>query len=106
MKLFNAFVAAAVIGTSLVTANTAEARNGWVHLGTADNGVTHYVKPLGGSWPYRLYIDNTSDGPELKAEADCQKWRYRWVRKDNSRSPWTDVMPESWGEAKINVACR
>ena len=34
--------------------------------------MTHYVKPLGGSWPYRLYIDNTSDGPELKAEADCQ----------------------------------
>ena len=43
MKLFNAFAAAAVIGTSFI-ATPAEARNGWVYVASSDKGA-FYAKP-------------------------------------------------------------
>lgn len=44
MKLFHAIAAAAVIGASFFTANPAEARNGWVYVGTDVDGDAHYAK--------------------------------------------------------------
>ena len=106
MKLLNAIAAAAVIGGSFLIPVPAEAKNGWVNVGSLRNGETHYVKPLGGNWPYRMYINGFSSGEDLKAEADCKRWRTRWVNADGSREPWKDVMPGSFGESKVEVACR
>ena len=43
MKLFNAIAAAAVIGTSFISPNPAEARNGWVIVGE-NNGELYHEK--------------------------------------------------------------
>ena len=106
MKLFTLIASAtAVIGALFLVPNSVEARNGWINLGEDSKGTTHFVKPLCGNWPYQMYMNNTSDGPSLKAEADCKNWRYRWVNADGSRDPWAEVMPQSWGEEKVKAAC-
>ena len=104
MKLFNAIAAAAVIGASFITANPAEARNGWISAATSrESGTTYYVKPLGNSGRYRWFLGKASHvSVTFNEVADCHLWR---TRMENS-SQWHDAMPGSVGEAQIKIVCR
>lgn len=104
MKLFNAIATAAVIGTSFIAPNPAEARNGWMSAGTTGYPkVTYYVKPLDNSGRYRRYLGKASHvSGTFNEVADCHLWR---TRMENS-SEWRDAMPGSVGEAQIEIVCR
>ena len=52
-----------------------------------------------------MFIDKAFGGPQLKADADCQQCKYRFITADGSKSSWHDVFPQSMGE-KVKVACR
>ena len=102
MNLFNAIAAAAVIGTSFIAANPAEARNGWVFTGThtRDNGQSSsvYERPLGCNGSVCTYQRQMShwDSPTTN-KINCQKWVH--VKSDGTTE---DIFPGSNGEATAN----
>jgi hypothetical protein len=107
MKLFNAIAAAAVIGTSLITATPAEARNGWVYIGKGSRTQTaHYVKPTGTSGAFiRFQWQTTGKGswndPHL---ADCRGWRTKDL--SYSKSTWDDALPGTMADSALETVCR
>ena len=103
MKLLKSIAAVAVLGTSFITANPAEARNGWLKVGTSTNGNTYYVKPVEYSGRYRKFLGKSSHtNSTFKNVADCSGWRWRF---EEDRA-WEDVMPGSLGEDQIKLVCR
>ena len=106
MKLFTSIVAtAAVIGTSFIAANPAEARNGWIRGACDYDNHCNYVKVLDRSnYPIVKYKYN-SKNLWIK-EAHCLNWASRYVNDDGSRDKWVDQMPGSMGEAALEVVCR
>jgi len=108
MKLFTAIATAAVMGTSLLTATPAEARNGWVQAICDDNtGECYYVKVISKRGSYVDYKVNTVYGL-FTYTGDCNGYRKRQLSHNGGRSQgqWKDVMPNSWGEAELETACR
>ena len=108
MKLFNAITAAAVIGASFITANPAEARNGWVYIGKGDRtGITHYVKKTGyqgGLVKFQWRTandDNPFNDPFL---ADCNAWSYKDL--SYSKSSWEDALPRTMADFALEAVCR
>ena len=106
MKLFNA-IAAAVIGTSFIATNPAEARNGWMKSGCSNDGSCYYQKVLSANWPYVTYKNNTPYGMWTEV-ADCQQWRYRETHLNGKsiNNAWIDAMPGSIGEVSLINVCR
>ena len=107
MKLFNAIVAAAVIGTSFIAASPAAARNGWMRGGCSNDGSCNYQKVISTNWPYVHYKNNTPSGMWNEV-ADCQQWKYRethWNGK-SINGPWKEAMPGSIGEMTLENVCR
>ena len=107
MRLRSYLLGLAVIASSFIAVNPVEAqsRNGWYKSGCGNNGECTYVKKIGGSWPFIKYKSNSPNGMFTK-EADCQQWRYRFIRDDGSKSIWHDAMPGSVGEASMEIVCR
>lgn len=108
MKLFNAIAAtAAVVGTSFIAVNPAEARNGWI-MTTTNEELTRYIKITskdGQYIEYQIYHSNFENPKPLSAYADCQKWRFRYTHRTDS--DWIDVMPMSIGEHEFeNYICK
>ena len=104
MRLRSYLVGLAVITSSFIAVNPAEAqsRNGWIKATCKDNGECFYVKKLGGTWPYIKFKANGPADGVFDKEADCKRWRLRFL---NSRE-WYDVMPDSIGETIISIVCR
>ena len=104
MKLFNAIAAtAAVIGTSLITANSSYAKNGWIYVSTDHMNVSSYVKPQQFSGRYREYMYHASNITQpLKMLADCQGWRVQGA----VGQVWRDIMPSSTGDTIFKIICR
>ena len=106
MKLFNAIAAAAVIAASFVTANPAEARNGWVTAAESTDAVTTHIKKVDFSGRVRkFYMNNVGPGARgvpFLAEADCSGWTMRPSGVDQ----WIDVMPGSVNEESMKIICR
>ena len=100
MKLFNAIAAATVIGTSIMAATPAEARNGWIYVGSSD-GAAHYVKPLGRSGVKVSYISNWSDMNPYQITVNCKTW----YQISDVAKAWRPIMPESNSEHVANLLC-
>ena len=104
MKLFNAIAAAAVIGTSLITATPAEARNGWVYVTSTqtETGVdaSNYVKVTSRSGNVVYLISRWSDMGDFNKQVNCSSWRHR----TDSRA-WRDIMPGSIAETMAQKVC-
>ena len=105
MKLFNAIAGAAVIGTSLITANPVEARNGWVYVGKGEReGVTHYIKYRWHEGPLARFewrTANTASPWHDSVLADCTSWSYKTYRSNG----WSDALPGTMGDAALEVVC-
>ena len=105
MKVFNAIAAAAVIGTSFIAANPAEARNGWVYVGKGEReGTTHYIKYRGHEGPnarFEWRTANTSSPWQNSVLADCNSWSYKEVGSND----WSDALPETMADAALEEVC-
>ena len=88
MKLFNAIAVAAFIGTSLITATPAEARNGWMYLGRA-GGHSYYFRPNGCTGMACSVGLNASDGFSETYNIDCKNYT---AKSQNTRG-WKEIMP-------------
>ena len=100
MKLFNAITAAAVIGTSLITATPAEARNGWVYI-TDYDGASNYMKYVGRSGNIVTTQEKWSDLPRIRTHKyNCSTWMRQIVGE-----PWEPIYPGSVAEAKAKKVC-
>ena len=105
MKLFTAIATAAVIGTSFMAANPAEARSGWIRGGCDYDNDCNYVKVLNRS-NYSAVKYKFNGKYMWTKVVHCLNWATRFVNDDGSRDPWRDVMPGSVGEAAVEVVCR
>jgi len=108
MKLRSYLLGLAVIASSFIAVNPVEAQSrngGWYKVACIGKGECVYVKKIGGSWPYIKFKNNSPNGMSTE-EADCQQWRYRFIRDDGSKSIWHDAMPGSVGEASMEIVCR
>ncbi|WP_156097828.1 hypothetical protein [Synechococcus sp. KORDI-100] len=102
MKLFTSIAAAAaVIGTSFIAANPAEARNGWMHYGTHYDNSSSYVKVLSRNGAYANVLARNSKGGDFYMTLDCSGWR--WAFKGEK---FQDVMPGSYGENLQELVCQ
>ena len=101
MKLLNAIAAAAVIGTSFIAPNPAEARNGWVQTGTSQ-GVNHYSKLDNRKGNYVSIVSNDTENGMYKMTFNCQTWDYT-MRSDGS--VWHPIMPGSIADTKARTFC-
>ena len=104
MKLFNAIAAAAVIGTSLITANPVEARNGWIFTGTGNRtGNSHYVKNLGYQGPFVKFQWKAtgSGGWDIVHLADCNGWKQREIDSPN----WEEALPGTIADGVLEAVC-
>lgn len=107
MKLRSYLLGLAVIASSFIAVNPVEAqsRNGWYKVGCDVDDGCMYVKKIGGSWPFIKYKWNIKSGM-FTSEADCQQWRFRFINSDGSKEPWSDIMPGSKGNDKMEILCR
>jgi len=103
MKLFNAIAAAAVIGTSFVTASPTEARNWWVKVGTgSDHGKTLYIRPIGCRDSICTAQAKWNDSAAmLTREINCVTWYARTSGRD-----WRPIMPGSIADGEAEILCR
>ena len=70
------------------------------------SGRCHYVKVISRNYPYVIYLHKTSDfNGYLKAQADCQQYRTRWVNNDGTKDAWKPTMPESVGLRLLATVC-
>ena len=106
MRIRSYLVGLAVIASSFIAVNPAEAqsKSGWTLVG-CNGDRCFYVKNIGGKWPYIQYKFNSPYGMFTK-EADCHQPSSRFINSDGSVTPWEDVMPGSMGEREINIVCR
>jgi len=106
MKLSTFVAIAAVIGGSFLIPNPAEARNGWMKVGCSSRtGQCVYTKVLNrNSYPYVSFMSNGKH--MFKLEADCHGWRTRYINDNGSKDSWTDIMPQSLGDAEMQIVCR
>lgn len=112
MKLISAIATAAVIGAAFVTAALpalAQCRNGWCKAGCFSDGTCQYVKVFERDYPYVKYLVKTSNEMN-RIKGDCQQYTYKYLEIDgNSISEdeyeWTQAMPGSAGEKKLELAC-
>ena len=108
MRLRTYLVGLAVIASSFIVVNPVEAqsRNGWDKT-YCIQGECHYVKKIGGSWPFIEYKNESPSGATTQ-EADCEERRYRFLDDlwPNGKSPWIRIIPGSNGEAEIKIVCR
>ena len=119
MKLFNAFVAASVVSTSLIAASRAEAKNGWIKAGcgsrNANNSGCLYYRVYRRKNPF-VYVDVESTfadkGSYLRAikQIDCNSWRFRsrllWEDDGwGSWGSWSDFLPGTIGESGASSVC-
>ena len=105
MKLFNAIVAAAVIGTSLITASPAQSRNGWVHAGSYTKRgelIDLYVKQIDRSGSIRRikFYQPGAQFPQWAAKANCNNWSL------DVHGEVIPVMPGSVNESAMHIVCR
>ena len=100
MKLLNTIAAAVVIGTPLITADSARASNGWIDAGTSIKGDTIYVRPLSRNGNLVTY-ERHLDGYKSKMVANCPAWQYRRA----TGSQWSDVMPNLIGASAHRTVC-
>ena len=101
MKLFNAIAAAAVISTSFIAPNPAEARNGWIYDGADGQGRSVYVRKLGCAGNicrFQLQIAGTSP---TTFGINCNSWTI-----SNQYGTTQEIMPGSRIETKANQMCR
>ena len=102
MKLFNVIAAAAVIGTSFIAPNPAEARNGWVYMGEQD-GASNYIKPVGRNGSIASVLSKWSDQPRAtRVDYNCSSWQ---KRVGGSGQNWTPIYPGSVAEGNANRFC-
>ena len=119
MKLFNAFVAASVVSTSLIAASRVEARNGWIEAGCASlnakNSGCHYYRVYIKRNPF-VYVDVESTFADkgsylrLIRQIDCNSWRLRsrllWEDDGwGSWGSWSDILPGTIGESGASSVC-
>ena len=106
MKLFNAIATATatVISATFIAAGPTEARNGWVRIGCNHQGECQYAKVLKRNYPYVVFLNNGREGP-FKKEADCGRYKYRFLNDDGSKTGWIPAMPGSIGEDMIRSVC-
>ena len=102
MKLFNAIAAAAVLGSSLITAAPAEA-SGWIHVETQRDGSIIKVKPLSNSGRYRkyMYYVSTAEVTPTKRLVDCKA-----RQTQNYKGYWIDIAVGTLGERIYRIICK
>ena len=101
MKLFNAIAAAAVLGASFIAPNPAEARNGWVYMGTMD-GESNYIKPLGRSGSIASILSKWSGSEPIRVDYNCSSWQ---KRVGGSGQRWTPIYPGSTANTNAKLLC-
>ena len=108
MKLFNAIAAAAVIGTSLIAATPAEARNGWIYVGKGSRtGTTHYVRKTGYQGALVKFEWQTANTDKPYTDpfvADCNAWAFKDVSYANAS--WEEGLPGSISGSALEAICR
>ena len=102
MKLFNAIAAATVIGTSLITATPAEARNGWVLIANGVKNGLHHEKLDSYAQGRYANVQVADNGGSYPKTIDCLKWSYTF-RSDGTG--WSPVLPGTVGEASAEHWC-
>ena len=102
MKLFNAIAAAAVIGTSFIAPNPAEARNGWVLIGESNRGLKHEKLDSYAQGRYEN-VQVADSGGSYPKTIDCLKWSFTF---NSDGTGWSPVLPGTIGEASTEHWCR
>ena len=101
MKFFNAIAASAIIGYSFLAVNPAEARNGWVKVGTGTSArETLYIRPTGCRGSICMGQAQWSDGAMYAREINCVTWYARSAGRN-----WQPIMPGSMAEGEANIVC-
>ena len=77
--------------------------SGWCKVGCWENQCA-YVKVISRNYPYVIFNDQSKAGL-LKQEADCRKYRMRFIYPDGSKSKWRDVKPGTFGETTLETVC-
>ena len=103
MKFFNAIAAAAVIGTSFIAPNPAEARNGWVLIGESNRGRLMHEKLDSFAQGRYANVQVADIGGSYPKTIDCLKWSFTF-RSDGTG--WRPVLPGTMGEASAERWCR
>ena len=105
MKLSTFAAIAAVIGGSFLIPVPAEARNGWIQVGTS-NGETHYMKPLGCNGAMCSHLATYSSTNYIfKETVNCRNWYYQ-ASLNGQTTGWRPVMPGSVLDGKARISCR
>ena len=111
MKLFKAIVVAAFIGHSVVAANPAEAREGWVYMGKGTNGGKIWIKPASSGGYRGYYYDSRrtrKSGQPSYCQVNCDDCTERFRFSDGDESgflSWTPVMADSIGGDILRHVC-
>jgi hypothetical protein len=81
-------------------------KTGWCLSGTAALGgeqVSNYIKPLGGPYNRRVFLNRISDSEiVLEFAIDCNRWL---ISSIDPVSPWRPIMPGSIAESSARVVC-
>ena len=80
--------------------------DGWIKVGTGDNKVTQFIKPLGCK-KYMCSFDSMLSTRKyiLKEEAKCDTWEKQVSFKDEIIIDWKIQVPGTVGHATIKSAC-
>ena len=91
MKLFKTIAAAAVIGTSLVTINPAEARNGWLEAVCNYDNECLYIRRKSRTGSIAKFQTQMTGSATRERTGNCHTWQVNSIMDRNM----TDVMPDT-----------
>ena len=104
MKRSTFIAIAAVISGSFLISNPSEARNGWEKVSCDSNNDCSYQKVIKRTGSITTVKTKTPNG-DFTEERDCNKWNYRYIMADGTKTQWEEVMPESLGETFMRMSC-
>ncbi len=91
---------------AIVVTSTVKAGSGWIYVGHDIDQGPHYVKRLGGKYPYKYFLLKGPNGVNSKMQANCNTWQLRYIYSSGTKGHWQDFVSRSAGEASLTVICR
>ena len=107
IKLFNSIAAAAVITASYVTANPAEARNGWIMTINQDNYRVYnkFISRSDNIVTYENQLTKRSGKSSRHIiEVNCSAWTKR-SKFDFGWGKWNEILPETVADYSARAMC-
>ena len=81
-----------------------ECPNGWCKGGCVSANDCNLVKVLSRNYPYVTYLVRSPNG-SFKKQADCQRFKSRFIKSDGTKEPWDPINRGSIAEEEIKTVC-